>query len=234
MRPLGSSCQQNADVDVHIPMPLMNWLSRRSLFLLFALQLGLLNCCGWSQQPSQHRPEIKISVAATKDPNTFTISIRNVSHHGLSLVLGDLCAENIDSVSYRLTNYMLVEVRFAELGRPCGGNVGALMANLAPGECYTYDMHLDETTLAGDDALLHAVTEGKYSYRLQAIVDGQKGINAEEWMGGIDKTAKYPLWRKTAASAWIPFPSPASPDWQSYVKRGGSFRSGAAPSCGAK
>jgi hypothetical protein len=168
------------------------------------------------QQAPQPNPEIKIFVAPTNDPGAFTIAMRNVSQHGISVVLGEGCSgssRDITSITYRLINYMQVEINFREVGGPgCGGNLRVVMADLAPGECYTYDMHLHNTTLAADEALMHAVTAGKYAYKLQALVDGQEGIDNEKWLGDfVNKVAKYPLWRGHAASAWIPFPSPTPP-----------------------
>jgi hypothetical protein len=190
-----------------------------------------------SHQPPQPNPEIKISVASTKDPNTYTVSLRNVSQHGLSVVLGEGCSgssKDITSITYRLSNYMMVSIDFVELGRPCAGNLRVVMADLAPGERYTYEMQLDDTTLFGDENLVRAVSAGKYSYKLQALVDGQKAIDDEKWLGDfVNKAARFPLWHGHAVSDCVPFPSPKSSDWQSYAQRGGSIKAMVSRLCAA-
>jgi hypothetical protein len=182
---------------------------------------------GWSQQSPKPKPEITISVTPTKNPNVFTIALHNIGQRGLSVVLGGGCTRShsdITAVTYRLMNEGLVDIDFQELGRPCAGNYSFTVADLAPSESYSYDMYLDDTTLAVDEGLMHAVNAGKAFYVLWAVVDGQKGIEENDWgKDSMKEFGKFPLWRGKAASACIPFPSPTSLDWQGFVARGGSL-----------
>jgi hypothetical protein len=218
-------------------MPATNLPSRLSLLLLLALSLVLLSRDGLSQGPSETASEVRISIAPTKDPNIFTISLRNVSHHGLSLDLGGGCESDSDitAVSYRLISEGVVTINFEETGSipPCSA-VLYRIADLAPAECYTYNMHLDHTTLFFDEGLVHAATAGHHFYRLQALANGEKGVDSEQWTKAIEKMAKYPLWRGSATSKSVAFPSADSPDWRSAAQRGGPAENADSPLCGAK
>lgn len=203
--------------------------SWRSFLLILALPLVLPNRDGLSQEPSQS--EVKISIVSTKDPNTFTISLRNVSQHSLSLDLGGVCGsdDDITAVSYKLTSEGVVTINFETFGSPCS-EVLYKIVNLASAECYTYNMHLDHTTLFFDEGLVHAATAGLHYYRLQALAHGE----SEDRTEAIRKYARYPLWRGSATSKSIAFPSADSPDWRSLVQRGGSAESVGPPLCRTK
>ena len=205
-------------------------MNYRRIGAVLLAALCTITCAQTSQQPPQPSPEIKISIASTKDPNLYAVTLRNLSQHGLTVVLGDICDGQISTVTYKLKNEISVDLSFISMGMPCGGNFGPLTADLAPSGCYTYDMHLDETGLGWDQALLRAASAGEEFYRLQALIDGEEGIR--EWNGfNIKRFGKYPVWRGHAASAWIPFPSPNSPDWRGYAQRGGSVRTAPTPAC---
>jgi len=214
-------------------MHITNRLFPGHLFLLLGLVFCWISDCGWSQQPPKPTTEITISVTPTKDPNVFMIALQNVGQHGLSVVLGGGCTEShsdVTAVTYRLINEGLVQIDFRELGRPCAGNYSFTVADLVPGGSYSYDMHVDDTTLAMDEGLMHAVNAGKAFYLLRVIVDGEKGIEENHWgKGSMKEAGKFPLWRGKAASVCIPFPSPGSPDWHGYAARGGSLRNASCP-----
>ncbi len=228
-------CPRWAVFTVQVAMPENNRFRRVSRFLLVALALFCsFNRSGSPQKPAHAGPEIEIFVAPTKDPNVFPVSLKNVGLRGLSLVLGGGCASSgarnhdITSVSYELINEYLVTIHFEELGRPCGGNLHLVIADLAPGECYTYDVHLDDTTLAGDQALVGTVTAGNHFYSLRALVDGEKGIHEWQWTG-LTRNAKYPPWRGRATSKRIVFPSVGAVDWRTYAQNGGTVKSVTSP-----
>ena len=221
-------------------MPVNDRFCRQSRFLLLTVTLFCwFNGSGLSQKPSHSRPEIEIFVVPSRDPNVFPVSLKNAGLRSLSLVLGGGCARNdaknhdITSVSYELINESLVTIHFEELGRPCAGNFHVVIADLAPGECYTYDMHLDDTTLAGDQALFGSVTAGNHLYSLQAVADGKRGIDEWQWIR-LTRTSKYPLWRGRATSKRIVFPSVEAADWRTYAQNGGSVKSVTSQICRAK
>jgi hypothetical protein len=143
--------------------------------------------------------DLKVSLAATKDRGVFAVSVRNVSHRGISVVMGSRCGDSKDlnSVSYRLTNEAVVTVDFDDMTgtEPCSTHV-LFIVDLIPGGSYTWDMHLDYTTLVGDEALLRAVTSGNHAYRLQAVLKAEGGV------GRSEKSAKYRCGEAPQSPPW--------------------------------
>jgi hypothetical protein len=177
-------------------------MKMRLRFLFFAALLCLLHGPAWSQQLSQPGADLKVILSATRERSVFTASVRNVSHRGLSVVMGLRCGDSkwLRSVRYRLTNEFVVTIDFDDMTgtEPCE-TPGLLIVNLTPGGSYTWNMHLADTNLAGDKALLRAATSGNHAYMLQAVLKAGSGD------GPLEKSAKYPLWRGSAISNMVPF-----------------------------
>lgn len=186
--------------------------------LLVALSLCLLSCPGWSAQLSSAAPEIGLSIAPTDDPYLFMVSMRNLSGHGLSLVLGVACGvgitghETVEIVHYTLTRTDGAQVDFEDFGLPCAGMVGVLIKNLLPGESYSYDIDVRNTIVQEKDVFFQLLISGRQLLRIQASADGQKAI--DEWKGtniNIEKAAKYPIWKGQASSEPVSLAPPPAP-----------------------
>jgi hypothetical protein len=161
-----------------------------------------------AQQPSVSRTsDIVISMLPTSSRDTFTISIQNAGSHPLSVDLGGGCGDQItvSSVHYRLTSIVGLLMKFDEIAAPCAGTVSYLIPDLRPGEHYQYDLNLNHTNI--DPAILRVVLSSEDPWRLQAMIDGQKGI--DDHRGWRLKT-KYPLWRGSSVSKPIELWPPGS------------------------
>jgi len=190
----------------------------RKSFLL-ALSLCLLSCPGLSAQQSSVPHEIVLSIAPTIDPYEFMVSLRNVSGHGLTMVLGIRCGpgsnghETVGLVHYTLTKSDGEQVDFGDTGMlPCAGLVGVLTKDLPPGESYSYNLDVRNTSVAAKEVFFRLLTSGRELLRIQALADGQETIDG--WKGtnvNIEKVTKYPLWRGRVSSELVSLAPPPAP-----------------------
>jgi hypothetical protein len=181
--------------------------------VMVAIAIGAT--CG--AQRSSAQPEAGLSIAPTNDPYVFTVSLRNVSVHGLSMVLGTRSGmgsgayEMVEIVRYTLTKSDGEQLEFEDFGLPNGGTVGVLIRNLLPGESYSYNIDVRNTIVQEKDVFFQLLTSGRQLLRIQASADGQKGF--DEWKGtsiNIEKVAKYPIWKGRASSEPVSLaPQPA-------------------------
>jgi len=141
----------------------------------------------------------------------FTISLRNVSEHDLTVMLGEKCGvgsrgwKRVGIVHYTLININGAQIGFDDFGLPCSGMFGVLMQDLRPGESYSYDFDVHNTVVSENEMFFHLLNSGRELLRIQASADGQKAI--DEWKGtGVDpiKIAKYPIWKGRALSESVP------------------------------
>jgi hypothetical protein len=169
--------------------------------LLVALFLLFSHCFARDAQPPA-ATAVDISVSRTPDPYVFKISLRNVSGRGFTVVLGSHCSgvlATLEAIHYRLTNIYTAQVEFSEMGMPCTGTFGPFTQDLPPGEDYSYEMDLRNTTLGVDEDFLKVLTSEHQLFNLQAVADGQKGF--DPWVGFLTaKDTKYPLWTGQAIS----------------------------------
>src|SRR6266702_1800600 len=184
--------------------------------LLVALSLCLLSCRGWSAQQSSAPPEVGLSIAPTNDPYVFAVSLRNVSVHSLSIVLGTGSGVDgnkmVQIVRYTLSKSDGEQLDFEDFGLPSSGLMGVLIRNLLPGESYSYNIDVRNTIVQEKAVFFQLLTSGRQLLRIQASADGQKAI--DEWKGtnvNVEKFAKYPIWKGRVASEPVPLaPQPAT------------------------
>jgi hypothetical protein len=163
-----------------------------------------------SAQRSSAQSEVGLSIAPTNDPYVFAVSLRNVSAHSLSIVLGtgsgvDGRNEMVQIVRYTLSRSDGEQLDFEDFGLPGAGLIGVLIRNLLPGESYSYNIDVRNTIVQEKDVFFQLLTSGRQLLRIQASADGQKAI--DEWKGtnvNVEKVAKYPIWKGRVASEPVP------------------------------